>query len=160
DSYMTVEEVIKQPLDIIKEGNSLFRKDKVKEALGFVQLESSEEFLTKKCYSLSGGQRQRIAIARSLVMNPKILIADEISTMLDPSTKANILRLLKGLQNSIGFSMLYITHDISLARKIADKIYVMHEGKIIEESSALDFFENPHMDYSKLLINEGLNIKV
>jgi len=93
-------------------------------------------------------------------MNPKILIADEISTMLDPSTKANILRLLKGLQNSIGFSMLYITHDISLARKIADKVYVMHEGKIIEESSALDFFENPHMDYSKLLINEGLTIKV
>ncbi len=141
DSYMTVEEVVRQPLDILKLGDMLTRSENVIEALKLVQLDSSEQFLNRKCYSLSGGQRQRVAIARGLIMKPKLLIADEISTMLDPSTKANILRLLKGLQNSIGFSMLYITHDTSLARKIADKVYVMDKGDIIEEASALDFFK-------------------
>lgn len=142
DSYMTVGEVVRQPLDILKHGDKLSKDKEVIEVLKLVQLDFSEEFLNRKCYSLSGGQRQRVAIARGLIMKPKILIADEISTMLDPSTKANILRLLKGLQNSIGFSMLYITHDMSLARKIADKVYVMHEGEIIEEASALDFFKS------------------
>ncbi len=160
DSYMTVEEVVKQPLNILKHGDKLSRNKEVKEALKLVQLDYSDEFLNRKCYSLSGGQRQRVAIARGLIMKPKVLIADEISTMLDPSTKANILRLLKGLQNSIGFSMLYITHDISLARKIADKVYIMQEGEIIEESSALEFFENPQKDYSKMLINEGIPIRI
>lgn len=157
DSYMSIEEVIREPLDIMKYKNKDIRKEEVKEVLKQVQLDISDEFLARKCHSLSGGQRQRVAIARSLIMKPKLLIADEISTMLDPSTKANILRLLKGLQNTNGFSMLYITHDLSLARKIADKVYVMNKGKIIEESSALEFFQNPKEDYSKMLIDEGLN---
>lgn len=156
DSYMTVEEVIREPLDILKYGNKEERKKCVKDVLKQVQLDFSDNFLDRKCHSLSGGQRQRVAIARSLIMKPKLLIADEISTMLDPSTKANILRLLKGLQNENGFSMLYITHDLSLARKIADKVYVMHKGKIIEENSALEFFRNPKQEYSKMLLDEGL----
>ena len=69
-------------------------------------LPGDEPFVTKRCFMLSGGQRQRVAIARSLVMRPRLLIADEISSMLDPSTQANILRFLKGLQNAKGFSML------------------------------------------------------
>ncbi|MFW2488840.1 ATP-binding cassette domain-containing protein [Clostridium chromiireducens] len=122
------------------------------DALKDVQLTWDEEFLGKKCYMLSGGQRQRVAIARSLVMEPKILIADEISAMLDPSTQANLLRVLKGIQNYRGFAMLYITHDLAQARKVADNIYVMHKGKIIENGLAAQVFDNPINDYTKKLI--------
>ncbi|MTI56274.1 ATP-binding cassette domain-containing protein [Geosporobacter ferrireducens] len=112
-----------------------------------------DHFLNRKCANLSGGQRQRVAIARSLIMEPKLLIADEISSMLDPSTKANTLRLLKGLQNSRGFAMVYITHDILLARKIADQVYIMHEGKIVEKGSCLEIFDHPKSEYGKLLMS-------
>lgn len=157
DSFMTVEQVIREPLEILKLGTKEERKEQVKEVLKQVQLDTLDEFLKRKCYALSGGQRQRVAIARSLIMKPKLLIADEISSMLDPSTKANILRLLKGLQNSNGFAMLYITHDLSLARKIADEVYVMYNGEIIEKGYVVNVFNNPGKDYTKELIREGLN---
>jgi peptide/nickel transport system ATP-binding protein len=74
-----------------------------------------------------------VALARSLVLEPQLLVADEISSMLDPSTQANMIRMLKGLQNTKGFAMLFITHDLMLARKIADTIYVMRQGRIIQQ---------------------------
>ena len=98
----------------------------------------------------------RVALARSLVMEPKLLIADEISSMLDPSTQANVLRLLKGLQNSKGFAMLYITHDLALARKIADRVYVMYKGRIIEHGSVVDVFDSPKEGYTSKLVNNSL----
>ncbi len=90
--------------------------------------------MSSRITSLSGGQRQRIAIARAMVMKPKILIADEISSMLDPSSKANILRLMKKLQNQNGFSMIYVTHDLHLARKISNRTYEVNEGRVIEKN--------------------------
>lgn len=157
NEQFTIAEAVREPLDIIKEGGKEQRLNVVRSALKRVQLPSGDDFLARRCYTLSGGQRQRIALARSLVMKPKLLIADEISAMLDPSTGANILRLLKGLQNTEGFAMLYITHDLSLAQKIADKIYVMHRGIIIEEGALGEVFLNPQADYTKtLLINAGI----
>ena len=152
----TIEEAIGEPLKIIKEEPIEKRKAKVIKALEEVQLPNDEAFLARKCYTLSGGQRQRVSLARSLVMNPKLLIADEITAMLDPSTKANIIRLLKGLQNKNGFSMLYITHDLPIARKIADRVCVMHNGKIVEHGIASEVFFNPVDDYTKKLVEEGL----
>lgn len=152
NSHFTIEQVVREPLDILKIGTVQERRYKVKEMLNLVQLSTSDDFISRKCSTLSGGQRQRIAIARSLILEPKLLIADEICSMLDPSTKANILRLIKGLQNSKGFSVLYITHDISTARKIADKVFVMYNGEIIENRSAREFFDNPIEEYSKQLI--------
>ena len=128
NEHFTVLEAVSEPLDIIKSKTPQERKEVVRKALCDVQLYSCDNFLSRKCFSLSGGQRQRVALARSLVMEPSLLIADEISSMLDPSTQANILRLLKGLQNSNGFAMLYITHDFNIARKIADRIFVMKDG--------------------------------
>lgn len=156
NELLTIGKVIMEPLDILKIGTKNERKQRVKQALCDVQLPYDDEYLDKKCYMLSGGQRQRVALARSLVMEPKLLIADEISSMLDPSTQANILRLLKGLQNRKGFAMLYITHDIVLTRKIADKIYVMYKGKIIEKGLANDIFSNPVEKYTKKLMLKGL----
>lgn len=153
----SVEEVIGEPLKIIKKEPYEKRKIKVIKALEEVQLPKDEMFLSRKCYTLSGGQRQRISLARSLVMNPKLLIADEITSMLDPSTKANIIRLLKGLQNKNGFSMLYITHDLPVARKIADRVYVMHKGKIVECGTASKIFSNPVDAYTKKLVKESFH---
>jgi peptide/nickel transport system ATP-binding protein len=131
NEHLTIAQAVREPLEILRHGTKREQMDRVKQALKDVQLPWDDEFIARKCYSLSGGQRQRVAIARSLVMEPKLLVADEISSMLDPSAQANLLRLLKGLQNSKGFAMLYITHDIAIARKIADRICIMNEGRII-----------------------------
>jgi len=149
----TVEQAVMEPLDILKLYDPQERKERAKKALSAVELPVDDGFLKRRCYTLSGGQRQRVSIARSLILEPKLLIADEISSMLDPSTQANILRLLKGLQNSLGFAMIYITHDLDLARKIADKLYVMHQGEIVEEGPAWEVFENPASEYTKQLIS-------
>ncbi len=140
NEHFSIEEIVREPLDIIKWGTKNERLKIVKEALKNVQLPSDDLFLRRRAYTLSGGQRQRTAIARALVMTPKLLIADEISAMLDPSTAANLLRLLKGLQIAQGFTMLYITHDLALAQKISDKVYVMSKGKIIGHGPVRNVF--------------------
>lgn len=149
---LSVYDVVVEPLEIINDSD---RINKVKEILNLVYLPSDGEFLKRKCSTLSGGQRQRLAIARALVMEPKLLIADEITSMLDLSTQANILRLLKEIQNKKGFSMIYITHDLFVARKISDKIYVMKDGRIVECGPVRGIFDSPKEDYTKDLIKCG-----
>jgi len=155
NEHFTVAQAIQEPLVILKQDGKEQQQEQVVKALTDVQLAWDAEFLNRKIYTLSGGQRQRVAIARSLVMEPKLLIADEISSMLDPSTQANIIRLLKGLQNRQGFAMLYVTHDLALARKIADIVYVMHQGRIIEKGSPMEIFNHPMDNYTKELINSS-----
>ncbi|AEG13793.1 oligopeptide/dipeptide ABC transporter, ATPase subunit [Desulfofundulus kuznetsovii DSM 6115] len=152
---MKVLEVVREPLDIIKWGSKEEREEEAIKALQKVQLPVSPEFLNRYCYALSGGQRQRLAIARALVTKPKLLIADEVTSMLDPSTQANLLRELKALQNRHGFAMLYITHDLHLARKIADKVYVMYRGEIVETGASFEIFENPEHVYTRKLLREA-----
>lgn len=152
---MKVLEVVREPLDIIKWGSKEKREEEAIKALQKVQLPVSPEFLNRYCYALSGGQRQRLAIARALVTKPKLLIADEVTSMLDPSTQANLLRELKGLQNRHGFAMLYITHDLHLARKIADRVYVMYRGEIVESGVSFEIFESPEHVYTKRLFREA-----
>ncbi|MCB8817048.1 dipeptide ABC transporter ATP-binding protein [Desulfosporosinus shakirovi] len=152
NEHLTVGQAVREPLDILRVGSKEERRMAVLKALQDVQLPGDELFLDRRCHRLSGGQRQRVAIARSLVMEPKLLIADEISSMLDSSTQANVLRLLKGLQNSLGFSMLYVTHDLALARKIADRVYVMQRGRIIEHGTIADVFSSPKEKYTCKLV--------
>ncbi|MEL7565287.1 MAG: ABC transporter ATP-binding protein [Dehalobacterium sp.] len=155
NEHFTVAQAIEEPLVILKQEGKEQQRERAVKALIDVQLPCDEEFLKRKIHTLSGGQRQRVAIARSLVMEPKLLIADEISSMLDPSTQANIIRLLKGLQNQQGFAMLYVTHDLALAQKIADIVYVMYQGKIIEQGSPTEVFNHPLDNYTKKLINSS-----
>ncbi len=155
NELFNIEQVIREPLDILKIESKDQRREMVRKVLRDVQLPSSDDFLARKVYMLSGGQRQRIAIARSLILEPKLLIADEISSMLDPSTQANILRLLKGLQNEKGFALLYVTHDLALARKIADRAYVMYNGKIIESGAASEILNTPKENYTKELVKSA-----
>jgi peptide/nickel transport system ATP-binding protein len=152
----TVEEAVREPLDLEKRLSVMERKERVSQALDELKLPADEIFRTRRCYALSGGQRQRVALARALVMEPSVLIADEISSMLDPSTQANILRLLKGIQNCSGFAMLYITHDLAVARKIADRVYVMRAGKIIENGPASVIFRHPAEPYTQKLLDLDL----
>ncbi|MCK8823641.1 ABC transporter ATP-binding protein [Fuchsiella alkaliacetigena] len=154
-SRMKLLDVVKEPLEIIKWEDREQRKAKAIDCLKKVQLPTTEAFLNRYCHALSGGQRQRVAIARALVTEPKLLIADEITSMLDPSTQANLLRKLKGLQNQEGFSMLYITHDLHLARKIADKVCVMNEGEIVERGVSFEILENPKHIYTQKLLTKA-----
>lgn len=154
---MKVLEVVREPLDIIKWSSVPAREAAAVEALQTVQLPTAPDFVNRYCHSLSGGQRQRLAIARALVTKPKLLIADEVTSMLDPSTQANLLRELKGLQNRRGFAMLYITHDLHLARKIADKVYVMYQGEIVEAGVSFEIFEDPQHFYTRRLMSEAFS---
>ena len=137
---LTVEEIIAEPTVILHKKNLALCKEIVVENLKKVGLETNHNFLKKQANELSGGQRQKVVIARALSMEPKLLLADEISTMLDESGKLNIMRLLKQLQHNIGFSVLLVTHDITLAKKVADYIYYMDSGCIIEEGSVRKIF--------------------
>jgi peptide/nickel transport system ATP-binding protein len=154
----TVLDAVKEPLYINKIGSNGDRLQMVKNALGLVRLPGNDNFLKKYCGELSGGQRQRVALARAMVMEPKLLIADEITSALDVSTSANILRLLKGLQNRRGFAMIYISHDLSLTLKIADRVAVMNSGKIVEVGNSHDVMLSPAEEYTKRLVGSRLGL--
>lgn len=118
---MTIQAAVAEPLFI--QNKKTDYTEHVKTLLKDVGLPYDKNFLERKIETLSGGQKQRVSIARALIMEPRLLIADEITSMLDTSTKANLLRMLKGLQNQRGLSILFITHDLICAKKIADSIY-------------------------------------
>jgi peptide/nickel transport system ATP-binding protein len=142
---MTVWDAVSEPLllnGVSKEKIAI----KINRALQDVGLPRGE-FLKKTIRTLSGGQKQRVSIARALTMEPKLLIADEPTAMLDPSSCANVLRMLKAMQNQRGFSMLIITHDLDSALKISDGIYLLREGKLLRIHPS---------DYVKTNINDLL----
>lgn len=149
---LSVENILKEPFLLLK-NKITFPDKKMKEYLNNLGFPTSRDFLQKKTKNLSGGEIQRLNIVRALLLEPKLLIADEITSMLDPSRKANLLRILKGLQNKYGFSMLFITHDLILAQKITDYFYVLKEGKVIEEGDGLKIFNKPSHTYTKKLVS-------
>lgn len=140
---LSVLAAVREPLDIMGWRDPVDRDKKAIEALASMHLPTFIDFLQRPCHSLSGGQRQRVAIARALATDPSLLVADEITAMLDPSTQAVILRELKAQQNMRGFSMLFITHNIHLARKIADRVCVLDQGFMIEEGTAFEVLTGP-----------------
>ncbi len=149
---MNVLEVVREPLDV--RGNECEDKklDTVRRVLDEVELPGDDEFLSKYPHHLSGGEVQRLAIARALVLNPKILIADEPTSALDASVQAKILKLLLNLQEKRGLAILMITHDIALARKVSDRMAVMLKGEIVEEGRTAVLSSAPAHSYTKSLI--------
>ena len=110
-------------------------------------------------HEFSGGQRQRIGIARALVLDPKVLIADEPTAFLDSSIQAKVLKLLMNLQENRGLSMLFITHDIAVARKISDRIVVMQEGRIVEYGQTSRIMISPSCAYTQSLLNAAAGLE-
>nr|QNO47043.1 vitamin B12 import ATP-binding protein BtuD [Methanosarcinales archaeon ANME-2c ERB4] len=147
----TVSEAIAEPLHIHDEFNDE-SPERIENALREVQLPDDEYFLQKYPHELSGGELQRVAIARALILAPDLLIADESTSFLDPSVQAKVLRLLLDLQNERGISMLFVTHDIGVARKVSDRIAVLHGGDIVENAPAHRVIANPEHPYTKQLI--------
>ncbi|MFM2580988.1 microcin C ABC transporter ATP-binding protein YejF [Vibrio fortis] len=114
-------------------------------------------------HELSGGERQRVMIAMALINEPELLIADEPTTALDVSVQAQILDLLKDLQQELGMAMLFITHDLSIVRKIADRVAVMKDGELVEEGECVSLFSTPKHPYTKKLIDsdpKGLPVPI
>jgi peptide/nickel transport system ATP-binding protein len=155
---LSVLDAVREPLDIMGWLDHDNRDERAIEALVAMHLPTAIDFLQRTCHSLSGGQQQRVAIARALATEPSLLVADEITSMLDPSTQAVILRELKGRQHQRGFSMLFITHNIHLARKIADRVYVLDQGFMVEEGAAFEVFSGPsHRNSLELLMTTSKN---
>lgn len=159
NEQLSVVQIVGETIELNERLKQDSLRQRVKTVLRQVGLPNDDAFLNRKGFSLSGGMRQRLAIARSLIMYPKLIVADEMTAMLDPSNAANILRLLKGLQMEHGFSMLFITHDLALAQKIADRVIVMKDGRIIEEGPTTKVLSMPQENYTKMLVKPSLMIK-
>lgn len=140
NTALTVQEIIAEPSVIRYRKSAAAFKDTAMKYAKLCGLTADEAMLNKRARELSGGQRQKTAIARALSMQPVLLLADEINAMLDDSSKVNIMRLLKQLQYDLGFSMLLVTHDIDLVKKVADYVYRMEAGCIVEEGSIRKVF--------------------
>lgn len=149
---LNVLQAVREPLDVQKIGSEEERVASAMKALEDAELPTDPEFLRRYPHQLSGGEAQRVAIARALVMGPKLLIADEPTSALDPSVQAKILRLLMDLQEQMGLSILFITHDIALARKVSDRIAVMLRGSIVEEGASGEVLKEPAHQYTASLV--------
>ncbi|GLS87033.1 dipeptide/oligopeptide/nickel ABC transporter ATP-binding protein [Cypionkella aquatica] len=126
-------------------------KQRVLEALDHVGLPRS--FASRYPHELSGGQRQRIGIARAIALKPDFILADEIVSGLDVSSQAQILNLLESLVKDLGLTLAFISHDLSVIRRLCSRIIVLHQGKIVENAVTADLFSNPQASYTRDLLD-------
>ena len=150
---MRVTDIISEPLEIHNIGNDSERKKIVLDAIREVKLEPAEEIAHKFPHMLSGGQRQRVILARALVLRPKVIIADEPVSMLDVSIRAEILALMKQIQENNSISFIYITHDLVTAKYFGQKMIILYLGKIMEEGTINDILAKPKHPYTQALID-------
>jgi peptide/nickel transport system ATP-binding protein len=128
-------------------------QDRLEESLGYVGLKAAD-VLDRYPHQMSGGQRQRIMIARALMMRPKLLVADEATSMLDASLRVNILNVLHDLRDTLGLTVLFITHDIGQACYVADRVLVMENGVMVEQGLTDDVIFNPQHEYTRRLLSD------
>ncbi|SFJ27519.1 oligopeptide transport system ATP-binding protein [Phyllobacterium sp. CL33Tsu] len=152
DPLYTVGRQIAEPL--VHHKGMTFKQAKVRvlELLKLVGIPDPERRINSYPHEMSGGQRQRVMIAMALANEPDLLIADEPTTALDVTIQAQILDLLRSLQKRFGMAIVLITHDLGIVKHFADRVVVMRRGDVVERGSIKDIFENPHEDYTKMLL--------
>jgi oligopeptide transport system ATP-binding protein len=147
----TVSQLIREPLIIHKQGDSEFQKDRVLTILKEVGLK--EEHLNRYPHQFSGGQRQRIGVARALALNPKFVVCDEPVSALDVSIQAQVMNLLQELQQKLGLTYLFISHDLSVVRHLCNRIAVMYLGRIVEISHTEVLHDHAQHPYTRALLS-------
>jgi peptide/nickel transport system ATP-binding protein len=151
---MTVGEIVGEPLRLHRIVAGREREGRVVEMFERVGLRPELRF--RYPHELSGGQRQRVGIARSLVLQPSVLVADEPVSALDVSVQASILNLLRELQQDMGFSCLFITHDLATVEYLCDRVAVMYLGKVVETAAWQELFRNPQHPYTQALLSAAV----
>ncbi|WDZ97773.1 ATP-binding cassette domain-containing protein [Herbaspirillum sp. WKF16] len=148
---MTIGEVLEEPLIVHKLHDRATRRRKVAEALDMVGLNPS--YAARHPHEFSGGQRQRVGIARAIITRPKLVVADEAVSALDVSIQAQILNLLKELQQELGLTYLFVSHDLAVIRHVSDTIGVMYLGRMVELGTREQIYANPLHPYTRALLS-------
>lgn len=156
DPRFTVERIIEQPLRLGGSLDKAARRRRVAELIEMVGL--APELLARRPTALSGGQRQRVSIAQALAAEPKLLICDEPVSALDVTTQAQVLDLLADLQQRLGLSMVFISHDLGVVQHMSHRIAVMKDGVIVESGSVEQVFDRPQHPYTRSLIASVPNL--
>jgi peptide/nickel transport system ATP-binding protein len=151
DPTWRLERMVREPLDRFGVGDQAERRDRVREALHSVGL--PESMLSRRPTHLSGGQRQRVAIARALVLRPDVVVLDEPTSSLDVTVQADIIDLLFHLQRELGLTYLFVSHDLSLVRQLADTVSVLQRGRVVEDGPVQEIFSRPQHPYTRALLD-------
>lgn len=150
--FMSVEKILEEPLLINTHLSRPERLQRIEQALTEVKVTPVQDFLPKFPHMLSGGQQQRVVIARAMILEPQLVVADEPVSMLDASVRVEILKLLRSLQEQHNLAVIYITHDLSTVRYFSRRIFVMYAGNLVEKAKTEDLLRNPLHPYTQALL--------
>jgi peptide/nickel transport system ATP-binding protein len=150
--FMSVQKILQEPLVINGVRSKGARQQRMVKVMEEVKMTPVGDFILKFPHMLSGGQQQRVVIARAMILEPRMIVADEPVSMLDASVRVEILRLLRGLQASHNLAVMYITHDLSTVRYFSERIFVMYAGKLVEKAPVDRLLRNPLHPYTMALL--------
>jgi len=150
--FMNLQRILEEPLAINGITSQEERLRRIRKVLDEVKLTPFDDFLPRFPHMLSGGQQQRLVVARAMILEPRLIVADEPVSMLDASVRVEILQLLRGLQAKHSLSVIYITHDLSTVRYFCERVFVMYGGMIIEQAPVGELLRNPRHPYTQALL--------
>jgi peptide/nickel transport system ATP-binding protein len=151
--FMNVQQILEEPLRINGVKDASERERRVRKVMEEVKLTPVDDFLHKFPHMLSGGQQQRVVIARAIILEPQLVVADEPVSMLDASVRVEILKLLRGLQEKYHMAVIYITHDLSTVRYFSERVFVMYAGNVVEKAPVNSLVHNPKHPYTAALMD-------